>query len=884
KEKRALTYFRRGFFTLKASVAFDFVSEQVSLPTGGSRIQKSTRKSIVLEIIELNYISGGGPGVPVATNSVALQACPDLTGWESVLAIGGQTLTNKQRLTKAALEGARAAKTRRTASNSTGRTGNKLSAKTSASVPRQQPSIDKLIAFHEWQDSYWGRRHKYRSMDYEFPRGEFDVPPDQQAILRQIEATNNKNAPSSALDRQNDLPSFRSSQVITSTPLDAQRRPSSPSESHASDDLEDQPGDSNLDESAEDDDGDDKSEISQARRARSPGSELEDNDVSTAGSAAALGLDEAPDRGDGVEHDPQQSDAGDEKLLDEDDAISEKILSVPTANDAAAESEPLLEKPVQPRQPIVLVPDSDPTGSSQVQSQPSYHRGSSPWDIESSTQHSPEVMRSSSTKGKRRISPTLSSPVQPSSSLPNPSQLSGQSNDPQRTSASSGQGNSQESVAAASLPSPPPEHLPTQPTPSQPHARFDAGITNEPTARDQHGGNEQVTESFDTMPRAEPGVRTSPNRKKRRRSSSRVREGGLILASVGGVPTAARDPEVEAIKRRRLDDSSAHLTQERAAAREDISEPRVSQKGNANAGEVNSNRSDLNTPNPQNEGVPSPNPRAAPPSDPTASQAVIPHDHDAWQAPSYLTNQPKTPAKEESAVKGHVPNSSRAASISSSITSAPGPSGRRVVNPKRAALPPFGRSVVNRAISPELPPITASQVADADEDAEMQPLPALKIEPPTPARPTKSRASILSTTSSRSRPRASYAGSSSTKQASTLVLPKVGRASLAAAPRVQEDRVHSTGTDVSSITTAKPRTRDEPRPSKPRVSDIDAGKTKSGGKNTKEPTGGSRIQRKLLGGFKPSTSPVLEDRFISTWAMWLDSVREAELFWEGADL
>ncbi|KAG8684194.1 hypothetical protein FRC08_013818 [Ceratobasidium sp. 394] len=522
-------------------------------------------------------------------------------------------------------------------------------------------------------------------------------------------------------------------------------------------------------------------------------------------------------------------------------------------------------------------------GSSQARPQPSYARGSSPWDIESSPpsqlrddddQGYPEVTKSSLNKGKRQYSPTLSSPLLPSSSLPNPSQISGQLNDPQKTSAGSGQDNSQES-AAASLPSPPPEHPPTQPTPSQPHTRFSPDIANEPETHDQHSGNEQAPKLADTMPKSNPGVRPNPNPKKRRRSPSRVRDGGLTLASRGGVAIVARDPEVEAAKRRRLDDSSSRLTQERAVAREDIPEMRVPHTDNAKDGKANADLPDLNALDPQNGVVPPPKPRTAPPPDLAILQGVIPHDHHAWSAPSYRT-RPKIPAKQGNPVKEDVPNPSRAASTSSSVTSLPGPLGRQASNAKlRFAPPPFGRSVALRAVSPEYPQVTASQVADADEDVEMRPPPAIKAEPPTPARPTKSRASILSTIPSRPRSSISYSGPESTAETPTLVLPKVAQTSRAM--KAQEAQPRSTRTDVGSSTAAKSRAQDKPQPSKPRTSGND---TTNGGKNAKVPIKDSNLPRKLLGGFKPSVLPSLEDRFISTWAMWLDSVQEAESFWE----
>ncbi|KAG8680615.1 hypothetical protein FRC08_016149 [Ceratobasidium sp. 394] len=380
------------------------------------------------------------------------------------------------------------------------------------------------------------------------------------------------------------------------------------------------------------------------------------------------------------------------------------------------------------------------------------------------------------------------------------------------------------------------------------------------------------------MPKGNPGVRPNPNPKKRRRSPSRVRDGGLTLASRGGVAIVARDPEVEAAKRRRLDDSSSRLTQERAVAREDIPEMRVPHTDNTNDGKTNANRPDLNALNPQNEGVPPPKPRAAPPPDSAIPQGVIPHDHHAWSAPSYRT-RPKTPAKQGNPVKEDVPDPSRAASASSSVTSLPGPLGRQASNAKlRFAPPPFGRSVALRAVSPEYPQVTASQVADADEDVEMRPPPAIKAEPPTPARPTKSRASILSTVPSRPRSSISYAGPESTTEAPALVLPKVAQTSRATGAQGAQPR--STGTDVGIGAAAKSRAQDKPQPSKPPTSGND---TTSRGKIAKEPIKDSDPPRKLLGGFKPSVLPSLEGRFISTWAMWLDSVQEAESFWEEED-
>jgi hypothetical protein len=89
-ERRALTYYRRGFFTLKAAVSYDFVPQQ--LPGGKTHMKMSTLKRLLLDIVELQYLSGGGPGAPVATRSATLQTPPTLEKWETWLRIGGQTL------------------------------------------------------------------------------------------------------------------------------------------------------------------------------------------------------------------------------------------------------------------------------------------------------------------------------------------------------------------------------------------------------------------------------------------------------------------------------------------------------------------------------------------------------------------------------------------------------------------------------------------------------------------------------------------------------------------------------------------------------------------------------------------------------------------------
>ncbi|QRW08293.1 Large tegument protein deneddylase [Ceratobasidium sp. AG-Ba] len=876
EHKRALTYYRRGFFTLTAALAYDFVVNQVPTPSGGSRVQQSNRKSLILDVVELNFISGGGSGAPVASNSVVLQICPVLRDWEDALSIGGQTLAKHQQRVKVTLESDRKGKAivRRTASNSAGRSGNKGSAKTSAqALPHQTPSNDKLGPFHEWQDAYWGRRHKYRDMNFEFTRGEFDISEDQQAILEQIEV--NLAATYTRADQKRNLkPAIQSystflrcldrlliafelqnsdeHQIYTSTPLDAQRARSSSAASQTPYEN-DEAGDCR---NSEDEDEDDKSEISLGRRVRSTGSGLEDNAVS----GAAPEVDEPPDPdAEDVEYDPQllsQLGSGSDKSLEPDDAVSEKILSSSAHNDTAAETESSIESRAPLHQPIVLVPDSDPQGSSQVQPQPTQVRGSSPlWDIESSGPsrvHSPEVPKTN--KGKRRFSPTLSSPLlQPSSGIHNPSQLSGQTTDQSKGTAGSGQSTSQESVAAASLPSPPPEHLPTQSTLTQLGDRFDTLISNEQMTHEEHRRNETPQESFEQVPRVGPDIQPSPNPRKRRRSPSRPRDEGLTLASVGGVAVTARDGDTGATKRRRLGDSDAHLATENTISCEDTPDTRVSQTSNTESAPMGANPSDLNHPNPQDARATPRNPRlSGNTSEVTQAQDYRNRCYELYQDSVYFITSGSRPVLPK----------------------------RQVVKPKPrfAPLPPFGRPIAERAVSPHYPQVTASQVADADEDAEMLPLPAVKVEPPTPARPTKGRASILASVPSRPHASISYSASQSANKLPPPILKKTGRVSITI-PAAESSA--SSGADArESIPNLK--AQQEPRSSKARVSGAhDSDKAGKKGKSVDPQNRGRTTQRKL--GFQPSISPTLEGRYACTWDMWLKYVREAESFWQDED-
>jgi hypothetical protein len=133
-------------------------------------------------------------------------------------------------------------------------------------------------------------------------------------------------------NRRDDSPSFRASQVFTSTPLDAQRPPSSPSESHVSYHLEEDQlvGGTygpNPDSAAESDDDDGKSDFSHGVRDQSLEPEGDDVPLGYASDAEEpQGADESD-----AEHESQLPDTHVQKPLDADDAVSERILTVPTA-------------------------------------------------------------------------------------------------------------------------------------------------------------------------------------------------------------------------------------------------------------------------------------------------------------------------------------------------------------------------------------------------------------------------------------------------------------------------------------------------------------------------------------------------------------------------
>lgn len=87
-----MTYYRRGFFTLKAAVLYEFAPQRITSPSGKVQTKFSNLKQLILDVVELHYISGGGPGVPVAVRSVALQTPLAFREWERCLSFGGKTL------------------------------------------------------------------------------------------------------------------------------------------------------------------------------------------------------------------------------------------------------------------------------------------------------------------------------------------------------------------------------------------------------------------------------------------------------------------------------------------------------------------------------------------------------------------------------------------------------------------------------------------------------------------------------------------------------------------------------------------------------------------------------------------------------------------------
>lgn len=154
-------------------------------------------------------------------------------------------------------------------------------------------------------------------------------------------ALSNQNGALSDPNNPDDLPSFATSQVYTSTPLDAHRPPSSPTGSQISHISEDEPGgskqhvwrDADAEDDAESHHEDDDIDPALDPRGESEGLESNQQPSEPPGSP----LDERPrvekDNTKAASRLSPHSDVdieGSEIALDEDDAVAEKILSVST--------------------------------------------------------------------------------------------------------------------------------------------------------------------------------------------------------------------------------------------------------------------------------------------------------------------------------------------------------------------------------------------------------------------------------------------------------------------------------------------------------------------------------------------------------------------------
>ncbi|KAF8678345.1 hypothetical protein RHS04_05541 [Rhizoctonia solani] len=708
--KRALTYYRRGFFTLKAAVSFDFVVTQV-----GNQMKPSHMKQIFLDIVELQYISGGGEGAPMATRAVALRTPHAFDKWIAGLRTGGQTLTRIQAEEKFLRDSSRASKANSRRSNATNasKRSSKAPIKTSAQSVTPQPSIGNLAAKREWQESWFGKRPKCHGVDYIPHSGGFEPTSEQkmafEVILERIKMatpTNpydpmNMSSSSSIPDRSSGLPTsivrssqvIRSSQVVSSTPIDAHPtrnqttasqlviEPAHGSVKHSSD------AESNEDSGSEQDVPIRSRQTSNRtdRTGQMPTPRPSDQHADESHQEACIAVE-----------DRAQS-------LEADDAIIEELLS---------QADPRVTKFVssnQRRLPTVLVPDSDPPDLSQRIAQVRY---SSPWDCEDELSsehdglHSPEETRNSPTKGKRPHSPALFSSTQlilnAADQEAASSQHLGQVPSNAKHQTSSGRGESQHG-AAASLPSPPPEHSkgqkslmqnlesvlsrrtnePVSPTPALSHPR-DAILQR--TSKDSP--NEQQEEPFGTRP---IDKHTSRKRRLSQSQADDTLNAGLSPESAASV---GRRPATEN-KRQRLDSQSKNAPHQLKVAQGTLT----------------------------NTAVVSPN-MTKPTTFDNGSGGVIPHNHDAWANPSWMNN---TSASSQTG-----PTSTsylRAADVQSldnlqSRRISQARSGLRILQPHLHS----SSRIPECAPASEHPHITASQFADADEDS-LAPLVNSKVIP-----------------------------------------------------------------------------------------------------------------------------------------------------------
>ncbi|CAE6419519.1 unnamed protein product [Rhizoctonia solani] len=862
---RSLTYYRRGFFTFKAAVSFDFVGTQ----PGKSQTKLSPLRNLFLDIAELQYISGGGPEAPVATRAVALQTPPVFHKWVQALNTGGQTLTNLQAQERAANSAIRSSRmnSRRPNVTNASKRASKAPIKSFAQPITPKPSISNLAAKREWQEGWFGKRSKLHEADF-IPRSEgFEPTADQrakiEAIIERIKlatpthpydptSANGLSAPdrpSGASIRSSQI--IRSSQVMSSTPLDTRPTGSQPIESqlrtpkaveesvHSSSDAE---------SNEEDSDSDHGAPVRSQQTSR-----LAMNQASKAGHSKCHIPTPRPSdaRADGIQEEDSEGVEDTSQSLEADDAVTEQVLSQAFSSGSQRR-----------KAPTVLVPDSDPPNPSQRFTQV---RHSSPWDCESVSpleqdiSYSPETTRRIPTQGSQRPSPTLSSPSRPILDASHDESMNSESIG-QMTSGAKQQGGQVEAQpsAAASLPSPPPEDsngqmLMQQSEPMLSRRADETAILplNLPHPRgaslqrdSKNGSNEEHAESFETR----PSVDRLASRKRRLSQSQgddtpHAQLPQELESSIDGRP-------VTKDKRRRLDDSNARIPANKNAPRQ-LSVAR-------GEGPVNQPMALSNT---------------AKPTDLHNRTDVIPHDHEAWANPTWMNNLPAS--KQVKLIPAKALRTAEARPLDKPHT-------RRIPRPSTGLriLPPPSHSprTVEHAPSPGFPPATASQFADADEDFRVA---NPKAEPLTPARPAnkpvapKPRISniVQSTPIPGGQSTATVTGHSKKSRASSGVLGNGTRVT-----QVRKDTVRNGG----HTSEGQAQKGDSSRPLTAHQSTSDNSLANSEARTDDSATqsvNNTTAPRPYLGGFQPSIKVDLPRKYQLTWEKWLEVTKDAYTFW-----
>ncbi|KAJ1304424.1 hypothetical protein OPQ81_005572 [Rhizoctonia solani] len=850
--KRALTYYRRGFFTLKAAVSFDFILTQV----GKTQARSSSLKQIFLDIVELRYISGGGEGAPVATRAVALQTPPEFNKWVSALNTGGQILINLQAQERVAKSVIRVSKTNSRRSNATGASKrlSKGPIKTSAHPVTPQSSIGNLAAKREWQEGWFGKRPKFHGVDY-VPRSDgFEPTADQQAkfkaILERVKLATpthpydptDVNSNSSVPNRPSvpsALPSsqaIRPSQVISSTPIDTRPPRSNTMEPllRISEAVHEPVNSSSDVESNGDSDSDHDTSVWR-QQAKKPATN-QTNRVGHQRCHIPTPRPSDPRADESHEEVSGETEHGSQSL-EADDAVTEQILS---------QAELFASDGQRNGMPTVPVPDSDPPNLSQRATQV---RHSSPWDCESGPpserdiSHSPEATRRP-TKGKQRLSPTLSSPPRSVHDEIMSSQPVGHVTSNAKQQSISGSEDSNGPKANV-------HHLEyvlsrradetTSLAPNLPHPRETS------LQRDlKNDLSEQREEAFETR----PSVDKLTSRKRRLSQSQdddtpHAQLPQELASSVSGKPITEN-------KRRRLDDSNSKVPI--PASKKAPRQPNVAREDPVNEPMVSSNT-----------------------TKPVAlnGAGIIPHDHDAWVNPSWMN------APNPKQLKPTSPKASRTSNVSIPDK----PHARRISRPStglRILHPPFDHParIVKRAPSPGFPPVTASQFADADEDFGVA---NSKVGPPAPAQPmhkpiaSKPRTISLAQPKliSREQPGASLLGRSKQSRASGNTVGNSTRVAPGCEHTVRKGGCTFEGKGKKGKNSRRLTLHSTP----------DNGLANSGAHlddsatDHTQPVTNTTSRQPYLGGFQPSIAVDFPQKYQLTWEKWLEVTKDAYSFW-----